>query len=79
MDELSNTPLDPQASAADVPSQDGSTDEPDLQIHDALARIAQGDLDFKINGGRAGLTSQDRQLLLQKALKRPGFIGGQLV
>ncbi|HXG68710.1 MAG TPA: ABC transporter substrate-binding protein, partial [Blastocatellia bacterium] len=79
MNDLRHTPTDDREGQANG-RPGGETQGVSPEIFAALARIAQGDLDFKINGDIADLSPEDRQLLLNLdgLARRLRYIVGRL-
>lgn len=79
MSETRHTSTDAQESSTE-PRPKPDSDNPNEKIFDALARIAQGDLDFRINGSLPGNAGEDRQLLLNLdgLARRLRYIVGRL-
>src|SRR5437868_10751807 len=65
---------------APKPRAGGDQQSANQNIFDALTRIAQGDLAFRINGAPANASSEDRQLLhnLDGLARRLRYIVGRL-
>lgn len=79
MSETRNTSIDASESLSDS-SAKSESDNPNERIFDALARIAQGDLNFRINGNHQITAAEDKQLLLNldSLARRLRYIVGRL-
>src|SRR5436853_4451351 len=79
MSRTRDTATDPRDKTA-RPRAGGDSRPSNQEIFDALTRIAQGDLAFRINGAPADASSEDRQLLhnLDGLARRLRYIVGRL-
>jgi ABC-type transport system substrate-binding protein/methyl-accepting chemotaxis protein len=80
MDEARRTPVDAREVPEDGRPDDREAQVSNQQIFSTIARIAQGDLNFRINGELPDLVGDDRQLLLNLdgLARRLRYIVGRL-